>query len=735
MPTDEILTLEIEPPYIGSAVSPTVEIAETTDDITVTITDFRGEHSYTVEKTDQAIEDAEQAAQNANDTAQNVAQGWTIKLAEINGTLAQQREQMGSAARAESERVTAENSRVNAENERAQEWDELSTDATAAIDAANAAAGQATTAAQGATSATNAANDATTRANNTITGITQTANQVFAQAGQATIDANAAAQSATDAATLATTKAGLADTAAQNADTATTAANNAANAATTAAEQADAAREAIQDDLAAKADKDGYYQQLTAGLADTLMSGDSETVQFAQRTSGRDGMARVESLRGCTVGWNQLYNISNTGETINGVEFSPNGTSLIANGTATDNINKSVTANKVVRIRENHRYLFRCCPSGGSSTTYRATLTSYAVTGNPIDVGDGVFFNGRSNGSTVCVILIASGATVTNLVFTPQLFDLTTMFGAGNEPATVEEFEWMFPEDYYPYDAGSLLSVNIEGIQSAGTTRDIPASTYFPDGLMSANGIYDELDFINHKATTRVGSFEIDTSMSGVSVDAPSGEPNSHGLYNIALTFTAAAWSAHGFNALLFPNNYNITNTLTSLLGTSSRSDFSVATVPGLAFNKANRKLYYRSTAPVTESEFLALINTGNNNKLTAALATPTETDLPENLQATYPVEIGGTESIVIPTGEQSAPPMMASVYAYGADGIRDETQSIVAPVERGTASSNYSVGSYLVMGGILYRVTTAIATGEIINPGTNCTATTVMDEIVRLTT
>ena len=115
-------------------------------------------------------------------------------------------------------------------------------------------------------------------------------------------------------------------------------------------------------------------------------------------------------------------------------------------------------------------------------------------------------------------------------------------------------------------------------------------------------------------------------------------------------------------------------------------------------------------------------------------LATSTETDLPENLQATYPVEIGGTESIVIPTGEQSAPPTMAIVYGYTADGVRDETQSIVAPVERGVASSNYAVGGYLVMGGTLYRVTTAIATGETINPGTNCTATTVMAEIIRLT-
>ena len=88
----------------------------------------------------------------------------------------------------------------------------------------------------------------------------------------------------------------------------------------------------------------------------------------------------------------------------------------------------------------------------------------------------------------------------------------------------------------------------------------------------------------------------------------------------------------------------------------------------------------------------------------------------------------------MIPTGEQSAPPTLVTVYAYDADGIVDKSQSIVAPVEGARASANYSVGSYLVHDGTLYRVTTAIATGEAINPGSNVTATTVMAEIIRLT-
>ena len=53
------LELEVNPPYVGSAFSPVVSISETADDVTVEITDAIGEHSYTIEKTTQAIADAE----------------------------------------------------------------------------------------------------------------------------------------------------------------------------------------------------------------------------------------------------------------------------------------------------------------------------------------------------------------------------------------------------------------------------------------------------------------------------------------------------------------------------------------------------------------------------------------------------------------------------------------------------------------------------------------------------
>ena len=49
-----------------------------------------------------------------------------------------------------------------------------------------------------------------------------------------------------------------------------------------------------------------------------------------------------------------------------------------------------------------------------------------------------------------------------------EIFDLTTMFGSGNEPSTVEEFEKIFPADYYPYNAGEIISAGTEEIVEQG---------------------------------------------------------------------------------------------------------------------------------------------------------------------------------------------------------------------------------------------------------------------------
>lgn len=49
-----------------------------------------------------------------------------------------------------------------------------------------------------------------------------------------------------------------------------------------------------------------------------------------------------------------------------------------------------------------------------------------------------------------------------------MVFDLTQMFGVGNEPSTPQEFKAMFPLDYYPYNEGELMSMGTKEVVNVG---------------------------------------------------------------------------------------------------------------------------------------------------------------------------------------------------------------------------------------------------------------------------
>ena len=476
-------------------------------------------------------------------------------------------------------------------------------------------------------------------------------------------------------------------------DEATDAAETAADAADEAAGRATAAAEQAEGFVLA------HHALLGAGTSDALLSGDADVDTFAQRTSDHGGGRRIASLRGNTVRWNQLA-ASGSAETKNGVTFTlANGSAQIS-GTATANTYKSITGS--FPLTENHVYLFK----GSLNVTDCYAYVNTTIPGGNGITGNGVIKTAPATVSTNITVYIASG-TVINTSVIPQVFDLTAMFGSGNEPQTVAEFERMFPADYYPYDAGSLLSVNVSGVESAGATREIPAATYFPDGMrgISTAGKFDELTPTYAKQVMTVFRLAIDDMNNSEDF------PGWSGVAGILDVFPSGASTSREANT-----NYG----MGKVIGFNTIGNNRIIFLPKAQFG-------------LTQSEWKAQ-HAGETCELQVWMDNPIVTPIDPPLNLTYPTERGGTESIIVPTGSASAPPTMAIVYAYDADGVRDVSQSIVAPVENGSASANYAVGSYLVRGGTLYRVTSAIATGETIAPGTNVTATTVMAEIIRLT-
>lgn len=155
---------------------------------------------------------------------------------------------------------------------------------------------------------------------------------------------------------------------------------------------------------------------------------------------------------GRNIEWNQLLGRTNRARvTYNGVtvELQDDG-SYVVNGTATDTAVIQLETSNFSTVT-GHKYLVTGCPKNGSTQSFRMYD---AWSGQYTDFGEGVIFVASVGKTTSNSIAVASGYTCTNLVFKPQMFDLTQMFGAGNEPTTPEEFWSYFDHKLYPYNAG-----------------------------------------------------------------------------------------------------------------------------------------------------------------------------------------------------------------------------------------------------------------------------------------
>ena len=194
---------------------------------------------------------------------------------------------------------------------------------------------------------------------------------------------------------------------------------------------------------------------------------DSETAyQKTVPTGGK--LMSVKNIGGRSIVFNQVVNLNNfrPNYTVNGVTFTKldNG-KFVANGTATGG--DAYFSDSFIPIK-GHVYLEKSCPKGGSAETYRSYITGSGVVMDT-NYGSGVIAPINVDARVYIVpLMVKSGATVNNLVVYPQIYDLTAMFGSGNEPTSVEEFEKMFPAEYYPYNAGEIVSAGTESIVEQG---------------------------------------------------------------------------------------------------------------------------------------------------------------------------------------------------------------------------------------------------------------------------
>jgi len=385
---------------------------------------------------------------------------------------------------AETGRVNAETGRVNAEDARVSEFASIKTDAQTAIGQADAAATRANTAA-GVSEADHlvAVADHTQAGDDHTLAVSDhgTASDDHTLAGTdhttATSDHGIASEDHTTA---------IADHGTAGDDhTLAVADHGTAGDDHTRAESDHTRAEADHESIADKANIDGWYSGMTVGLAENLVdtkgTGTDQTI--LRRTScgtesiTDDGSAIIQEVIGNSFTWNQLFNPTLI------PTFSERGITVTNNGDGTFTFNgfvessPNVFSNEVTLSNDgSHKFYFK--QFGGVQSQVQLLRNGTLWSG---DWRNGIIaaLGGDTKIPLTMRFHISYGEQYTNVTLSFIAIDLTLIFGAGNEPSTVADFEaWLAANvgvsNYYGYTPGMIVNNTATGIKTVGFNQYNP---------------------------------------------------------------------------------------------------------------------------------------------------------------------------------------------------------------------------------------------------------------------
>lgn len=180
----------------------------------------------------------------------------------------------------------------------------------------------------------------------------------------------------------------------------------------------------------------------------------------------------VKNIGGRSIMWNQLVKPVPTVVTQAGVKFTFSDDGIITlNGTATTT--GSAVSVQSVKNQKGHKYLMIASPLSGVYGKDQLQFSSQSYGQDSTGHGT-IITNESSNEKWYYTLYVYEGVTYDNVKLQPQIYDLTAMFGSGNEPTTVEEFEKIFPADYYPYNAGEVVRTGVTEVAVGDTAYPIP---------------------------------------------------------------------------------------------------------------------------------------------------------------------------------------------------------------------------------------------------------------------
>lgn len=227
--------------------------------------------------------------------------------------------------------------------------------------------------------------------------------------------------------------------------------------------------------------------KLNQGISYEFQTDEAEAYQKTVPSGAK--MVSIKSIGGKTIVWNQLNLNNENSVTKNGISFINNkdgswtitGTCSTSNGGSAD----VLIYGFAVKYVSGHKYLVK-------ADKYSDGNYGFAINGRSYPLKKAIIINYAFNS----VIFVNDKATVDNVTMRMNIFDLTQMFGAGNEPSTPEEFEAMFPADYYPYNAGELMSAPVNEVVYLDT-KNQETSYPIPQAILDLEGYGESGNFVD----------------------------------------------------------------------------------------------------------------------------------------------------------------------------------------------------------------------------------------------
>jgi hypothetical protein len=204
---------------------------------------------------------------------------------------------------------------------------------------------------------------------------------------------------------------------------------------------------------------------MSVGLADDL-GGTEFTQEFnttMRRTANgqhvKDGAARIESIKGNSVVWNQLSNPYVSAYVAQYISID-GGIFVITSDVSNT---EWLTVSKPIAYKTRHYYYYNFSTRTNPTSGFYSEINSNTVRANvPMIIQSEV------DKSTSIALRLEPGNLGVKFEF--QVIDLTHMFGPGNEPTTIDEFYARIPMgvDLNAYNEGEVIHMRADGIKSVG---------------------------------------------------------------------------------------------------------------------------------------------------------------------------------------------------------------------------------------------------------------------------